>query len=126
MFLSQILAIAFGGAVGSAARFVVAYKINQLLDTRFPYGVLVVNVLGCLLMGFLAVLLIERMTISSVWRVAILIGFLGGFTTFSSFTWETFNLFEQGEYLIALFNVLLSMTLCLLATVGGVFLGRGL
>jgi len=126
MFLNQIFAIAVGGAIGSVFRFVTAYKINQLLGVRFPYGILLVNVLGCLLIGFLGILLIDRMAISPVWRAGILIGFLGGFTTFSTFAFDTFNLFEQGDHWVAILNILLSMVLCLLATLLGVFIGRSL
>ncbi len=126
MFLNQILAIAFGGAIGSVFRFVTAYKLNQLLGVRFPYGILLVNIMGCLSIGFLSVLLIERLALPPVWRAGVLIGFLGGFTTFSSFTLDTFTLYEQGDHLMAILNIFASMILCLLATILGVYLGRNL
>lgn len=126
MFLKQILAIAVGGGLGSMLRFVGAYRLNQLLGVRFPYGILIINVAGCLLMGFLSVFLLERMALSPVWRAGILIGFIGGLTTFSSFSFDTFNLYEQGDHLVAILNIFASVILCLSATILGVFLGRNL
>jgi CrcB protein len=126
MYLKQIIAIMCGGAIGSALRFISAQKLQQLLGIRFPYGTLFVNVLGSLLIGFLSALLIERLDLSPVWRAAILIGFLGGFTTFSTFSLDTYSLFEQGDHWIAALNIFLSVGLCLIATLSGVLLGRTL
>lgn len=122
----QLLAIAAAGALGSVLRFVMSQGINQWTGIKFPLGTLCVNVLGCLLIGFLSMLFIERLATLPIWRAAILIGFLGGFTTFSSFSLDTFNLFEQGYLAGALLNVVSSLVLCLLATVIGVYLGRSL
>jgi len=122
--VNQVLAIAAGGAAGSVLRFWMSTWVHSFAGRSFPYGTLAVNVLGCLLMGFLFVLLVERMSDNALWRAALLIGVLGGFTTFSSFSIETFNLLEQGDYLKAGINALLSLTLCLGATWAGVILGR--
>ncbi|HID49943.1 MAG TPA: fluoride efflux transporter CrcB [Chromatiales bacterium] len=124
--MNQLLAIALGGAAGAVLRFVMSTGIHRLAGRDFPYGTLSVNVLGSLLMGFLYILLIERATVSSEWRAVLLIGFLGSFTTFSTFSMETLNLLENGEVLRAGVNVLLSVTLCLLAAGSGVFVGRQL
>lgn len=121
-----LLAIAAGGAIGSVLRYLTAIQINRLLGTAFPYGVLVVNVTGCLLVGFLGTLLIERFDVSPLWRLTILVGFLGGYTTMSTFSLDTFNLFEQGEHTMAILNWVGSMILSLLATILGVYLGRNL
>lgn len=126
MFLKQILAIAVGGAIGSICRFITAFKLNQWWGVRFPYGILVVNVIGCLLIGFLGMVLVERIAVSPVVRAGVLIGFLGGFTTFSTFAFDTFNLLEQGNHWVAILNIVASMALCLTATVLGVFLGRSI
>jgi CrcB protein len=122
----QLLTIAVGGALGSVLRFVMSQGINQWTGIKFPYGTLCVNVLGCLLIGFLSILFIERLATSPIWRATVLIGFLGGFTTFSSFSLDTFNLFEQGYWTSALLNVVSSLVLCLLATAIGVYIGRNL
>lgn len=124
--MDQLLAIALGGALGSVLRYLVSSKINQLIPINFPYGTLVVNVTGCFLIGFLSILLVERLSLSAIWRAGILIGFLGGFTTFSSFSLDTLKLYENGAWLAAGMNVLSTTLLCLLATLLGIFLGRNL
>ena len=122
--MKQVLAIAAGGALGSVLRFWMSGWVSGMLGRGFPYGTLVVNASGSLLMGFLYVLLIDRFNMSVEWRAALLIGLLGGFTTFSSFSIETLNLFEMGESLKALLNILLSVGVCITATWLGVIIGR--
>jgi len=124
--MTQVLAIATGGAVGALLRFWVSQSVYLLLGRGFPYGTLIVNVLGSFLMGLLYIYLLERSQIAPEWRAAILIGLLGAFTTFSTFSIETLNLFEQGEQLKALMNTVLSVVLCLFATWLGVIIGRQL
>ena len=124
--MNQVLAIAIGGAVGSVLRFWMANGVYALAGRGFPYGTLAVNVLGSLLMGVLFVLLLERSNIDAVLRVGLLVGLLGGFTTFSTFSIETFNLIEQGEIFKALLNMVLSVALCVGGTWIGVILGRQL
>jgi CrcB protein len=119
-----LLAVAIGGAFGSVLRFAAAQKITQATGNSFPYGILFVNVVGCFAIGILSILLLDRFSLSPAWRAGILIGFLGGFTTFSSFSLDTFNLFEQGAYLAATLNILLNTGLCVIATFLGVFVGR--
>jgi len=122
--LNQILAIAAGGATGAVLRFWMSSGVYSLLGRGFPYGTLVVNVLGSLLMGVLSVLLIERLNLGPEWRAAILVGLLGGFTTFSTFSLETLNLIEVGEHVKALTNVAFSIVLCVGAAWVGVVAGR--
>lgn len=122
--MNQVLAIATGGAVGSVLRFWLSTWVHSIAGRSFPYGTLAVNVLGCLAMGFLFVLLVERLSDNTVLRAGILIGVLGGFTTFSSFSIETFNLIEQGVWLKAVINMAASLFLCVGATWVGVILGR--
>ncbi len=124
--MSQVLAIALGGALGSVLRFWMSSGIYTLLGRSFPYGTLAVNILGCLLIGILFVLFMERLTVDTVWRAGILIGVLGGFTTFSSFSIETFNLIEGGAHLKAVLNMASSVFLCVGATWLGVILARQL
>lgn len=120
----QTIAIASGGAVGALMRFWVSNWTYQLFGRNFPYGTLMVNIIGSLLMGFLFVWLTERAAVSAEWRGVILVGFLGAFTTFSTFSMETFNLIQGGELGKALLNILLSIVLCLVATWMGVIAGR--
>lgn len=122
--MNQVLAIAAGGAVGSVLRFWMSTWVHSFVGRSFPYGTLVVNVTGCLLMGFLFVLFVERFSDSVVLRAGILIGVLGGYTTFSSFSIETFNLIEQGEAVRAALNIFGSLILCVSATWLGVIIGR--
>ena len=120
----KLLAIAVGGAVGALGRYLLSTFIYQRLGQEFPTGTLVVNVLGSLMMGFLFVLFIERMTVSADLRALLLIGFLGSFTTFSTFSMETVTLLGQTEYLKAAMNVLFSVLLCLAATWLGMIVAR--
>jgi CrcB protein len=122
--LSQLLAIGLGGAAGSLARYGLSTWVHGFAGRGFPWGTLTVNVLGCAAMGALFVLLTERFADTSVLRAGLLIGVLGGFTTFSSFSIETFNLIEQGEHAKALLNAAASLLLCVGATWIGVIIGR--
>jgi len=122
--LGQTLVIAIGGAVGAVLRWWLSTAVYSVLGRGFPYGTLAVNALGSLLMGLMATLLLERSGLGPVWRAALLIGGLGAFTTFSTFSMETLTLLEQGEALRAVVNVLASVALCLLAAWGGVVLAR--
>lgn len=122
--MNQVLAIAAGGAIGSVLRFWMSIWVHGFAGRGFPYGTLTVNVLGCLLMGFLFVLFVDRLSDNAVLRAGILIGVLGGFTTFSSFSIETFNLIEQGAWFKATTNMVVSLILCVSATWAGVILGR--
>lgn len=111
--LTQLAAIAAGGALGSVARFALSTGVYRLLGRDFPWGTLAVNVCGSLLMGALFVLFLERSLVSGEWRAAILVGFLGAFTTFSTFSLETLVLVEQGEAVRALLSIAASVLLCL-------------
>ena len=122
--MNQVLAIAAGGAVGSVLRFWMSTWVHSFAGRSFPYGTLTVNILGCLAMGFLFVLFVDRLSDNAVLRAGILIGVLGGFTTFSSFSIETLNLIEQGAWLKAVVNMTGSLLLCVSATWVGVMLGR--
>jgi len=124
--VQQLIAIAGGGALGAVLRFGMSTAVYRALGRDFPYGTLAVNVLGSLLMGFIFVVLVERLAMSAEWRAALLVGLLGSFTTFSTFSFETLALFENGEPIKALVNIMLSVFICLLATWVGLSLGRQL
>jgi len=122
----RALVIGAGGALGALLRYWVSTGVHHLLGRDFPWGTLIVNVLGSALMGVGYVLLVERMDVSVELRAALLIGLLGAFTTFSTFSMETLNLVESGEALRAAGNVVASVALCLLACWLGMLLGRQL
>ncbi|MCW9023165.1 MAG: fluoride efflux transporter CrcB [Gammaproteobacteria bacterium] len=124
--MNHILAIAAGGALGAVSRYLVSNGVHLLAGRGFPYGTLTVNVVGSLLMGFLYIVLIERLGVESYWRAIILVGFLGAFTTFSTFSIETLNLIENGELSKAMINVLASVVTCITACWLGLMLGRQL
>lgn len=124
--MKQLFAIAIGGATGALLRFWVSGLVYSWLGRGFPYGTLAVNVIGSLLMGILSVWLIERFSLGPEWRAAVLIGFLGAFTTFSTFSMETLNLIEAGAHAKALANMAVSVVLCVGAAWVGVIAGRQL
>lgn len=122
----QLLAIAVAGAVGALLRFWMSGWVYGLFGRDFPYGTLVVNVVGSLAMGVSFVLLVERLGSAPEWRALVMIGFLGAFTTFSTFSLETVQLLEGGAVGRAMINVLSSVVFCLIATWLGIALGRQL
>lgn len=120
--MTAYLWVALGGALGSMSRYGAARLVARLIDGPFPWGTLCVNVTGSLLIGFLAGAIVPdgRLTLAPDARAFLLIGVLGGFTTFSSFSLETLNLVRDGEWLWAATNVAGSIALCL----GAVWLGH--
>jgi len=126
MHVTQILAIAAGGAIGALLRFWTSTAVYARLGTAFPYGTLLVNVIGSLLMGFLYIWLLERVAQGPALRAFLLVGLLGAFTTFSTFSLETLNLVETGQVARALLNILASVTLCIGAAGLGVLAARQL
>ena len=124
--MSQTLAIAAGGAIGALLRYWASTGIYAWLGRGFPYGTLFVNVLGSLLMGFLYIWLMDRMAVSPAVRAFLLIGVLGAFTTFSTFSMETLNLMESGQLGRALLNVIISVVMCVAAAGLGVLTARQL
>ena len=124
--MTQMLAIAAGGACGALLRYWTSTAVHSRLGMAFPYGTLAVNVLGSLLMGFLYIWLIDRMAAGPALRAFLLIGVLGAFTTFSAFSMETLNLLEAGHAGKALANMLVSVVVCVTAAGLGVYAARQL
>jgi len=113
--------VALGGASGASLRFFISQLILNWLGKGFPFATLVVNISGSLLMGFLYGL-IEQLNLEiQVYRTLIGIGFLGAFTTFSTFSLDTLLLFQQGEIIKAMLNIMLNVTLCVLAAALGIY-----
>ncbi len=105
-------------------RFWASNGVYALLGRGFPYGTLSVNVIGSLAMGFLYVMFLERMAVGPEVRAALLVGFLGAFTTFSTFSIETLNLIEQADYTKAVLNMVISVVACVAAAWIGLKIGR--
>lgn len=121
---ARILLIAAGGAAGALLRYWVQNSVHSLLGREFPFGTLVVNVVGSFLVGFLYAYLVERIGISQELRLALIVGLLGAFTTFSAFSLDTLVLFENGHSLRAAVNVMASVILCLVGCWLGLIIGR--
>jgi len=120
--------IAIGSAIGGIARYWCSGVAARLIGETFPWGTLIVNVIGSFIIGFFAILTGPegRFMVPSVARQFVMIGLLGGYTTFSSFSLQTLNLATDREYLYAGLNILLSVALCLLAVWLGSILAAGL
>ena len=121
---TKLVLIAAAGTVGTLARYWVSGWTYQVMGTRFAYGTLAVNVIGCLLFGMVWTLSEERMAISAVTRTVILVGFMGAFTTFSTFAFETMNYVRDSQYLLAFLNVAASCVLGFGAIVAGAWIAR--
>jgi fluoride exporter len=115
-----------GAVVGASARYFLSGYIAKALSSTFPYGTLLINISGSLLLGFFLVLTTERVLVDIRWRWLIAIGFCGSYTTFSSYAFETFALFEQGQWALVAWNVIASNLLCLTSVLGGAALARWL
>lgn len=113
--MTKFLLIFLAGGTGSLTRYLFGGWVQRLGSESFPAGTLVVNVLGCLLIGFLTAAFSGRILIREEYRVMITIGFIGGFTTFSTFGLETFSLLNDGQVVRAATNVMLSVVLGLVA-----------
>lgn len=122
--MKAVIFIAMGGAIGAVLRYGASLGVYSFMGRDFPYGTLFVNVTGSLLMGLLSVIMLERFNIGPEWRAAALVGVLGSFTTFSTFSIETLNLLEQGDVMRAVTNIVLSVLVCLVAVWFGVLIGR--
>ncbi len=118
----QTMLIAVGGAIGAVARFWCAEFVHVFFERGFPFGTLSVNVVGSFLMGFLSILLFYKFSFAEEFRSLLLIGMLGAFTTFSTFSLDTINLFAEGKIWFGVMNVVLSVLLCLAAAGVGVWL----
>lgn len=109
----KYLLIGAGGFIGSVLRYWTSVNAYKIFGEEFPYGTFVVNTLGCLLIGFIAEISENRFLVSPEIRIFLMIGFLGGYTTFSTFGYETFVLLQDKDYLTAFLNILLSVAICL-------------
>jgi CrcB protein len=122
--VQKYLLIALGGALGSVARFWVGSTVASRWGTRFPYGTFVINVTACLIIGFSLEYLGERIEITPAWRYLIPVGFVGAYSTFSTFEWEIFSNMQLGSFFVAALYLSLSVILGFAAVWCGVLLAR--
>ncbi|MBI5215793.1 MAG: fluoride efflux transporter CrcB [Ignavibacteriae bacterium] len=122
--ISNILFVTLGGGIGAASRYSLSNFVHRFLGSSFPYGTLTVNILGCLLIGMLMTMFEERFLVNPSLRIFFTIGILGGFTTFSTFSYETIMMLKDAEFLNAGLNIIGSVALCLGATHLGMILGK--
>ncbi len=101
----RYLLVLIGGGIGALARYIAASAIMTRFGGKFPLGTLVINVTGSFLIGFLMTVLTERLQLDPAWRLLLVVGFLGGYTTFSSFEWETYTAVRAGGLWTGMLNV---------------------
>ena len=118
--------IALGAVAGGSARYFLSGYIARTFSNSFPYGTLVINISGSLVLGFFLILAGERVMLDPRWRLLVAVGFCGSYTTFSSYAFETFAYMEQGQWLVTLVNIVASNALCLGAVMAGAALARWL
>ena len=120
----NFIAISLGAIVGANARYILSRYAARLIGPVFPYGTLIINVVGSFIVGLFLVWTSERVLIDPRWRLLVVIGFCGGFTTFSSYAFETMAYFEQGQWWLMTANMIANNVLSLLAAAAGMALAR--
>ncbi len=124
--MQTILWISLGAILGANLRYLVGQSVTKLFSSTLPYGTLVINVTGSFVLGFFLVWTGERVLADPRWRLFVAVGFCGGYTTFSSFAYETFALFEQGRFAASALNVVVSNALSLAGVALGAVLARSI
>jgi len=124
--VNDVLVISIGAILGANARWFLSRFAARLLGPVFPYGTLFINITGSFIVGFFMIWSSERVLLDPRWRLLVVIGFCGAFTTFSSFAFETMAYFEQGQWLLLLTNFFSNNLLCLGGALAGMALARAL
>ena len=124
--MNDVLVISIGAILGANARWFLSRFAARLLGPVFPYGTLFINITGSFIVGFFMIWSSERVLLDPRWRLLVVIGFCGAFTTFSSFAFETMAYFEQGQWLLLLTNFFSNNLLCLGGALAGMALARAL
>ena len=124
--VSELLIISLGAIVGANARYLLSRFSVRILGPVFPYGTLFINVVGSMIVGFFVIWTTERVLADARWRLLVVVGFCGSFTTFSSYAFETMGYFERGQWLLFAANILSNNLLCLTGALAGMALARAL
>ena len=122
--MNQVLAIAIGGALGALSRYWVVGMVSGLFSRAFPFGTLAVNIMGSFLIGLCYVIIVEKLSVAAEWHAVLMVGFIGAFTTFSTFSLETLVLIQEGRLPAAGLYIVSSVLVCLLAVMAGMWLAK--
>jgi CrcB protein len=122
--MKDFLILSSGAIVGANARYLLTRFTIKELGQSFPYGTLIINFLGSLIVGFFVVWSMERVLLDPRWRLLVVVGFCGSFTTFSAYAFESMALFEQGKWMLAATNILSNNVLCLAGAFAGMAIAR--
>ncbi len=122
--MNQVLAIAIGGALGALSRYWVVGLVSSLFSRAFPFGTLTVNIVGSFLIGLCYVVIVEKLAVAAEWHAILMVGFIGAFTTFSTFSLEALMLMQEGRVPVAALYILSSVLVCLLAVMSGMWLAK--
>jgi CrcB protein len=122
--VNDVLVISIGAIVGANARWMISRFAARALGATFPYGTLFINVTGSFIVGFFMIWTTERVLLDPRWRLLVVVGFCGAFTTFSSYAFETMSYFEQGQWLLLFTNFASNNLLCLGAALAGMAVAR--
>ena len=122
--MRDFLIISLGAVAGANARYIFSRFTAKMLGPAFPYGTLIINIVGSVMVGFFIIWTTERVLLDPRWRLLVVIGFCGAFTTFSSYAFETMAYFEQGQWVLMFANILSNNLLCLAGALSGMALAR--
>ncbi len=120
--MKELLYVFIGGGLGSLVRFLLGKWVNSFHNSNFPFGTFIINIVACFVLGFIIGLADQKQILSPAIRLFLVVGFCGGFSTFSAFSSETLTLIQQGQNSTMLLYVLLSVVVCLIATFGGLLI----
>jgi fluoride exporter len=122
--MRELLIAGLGGFIGAALRYWTSILSYRFFGPKFPYGTLIVNIVGCFLIGLLMTMFEQKFIMNPGLRIFLTVGILGGFTTFSTFSYETIALLREGSYLMGCENIIFSLAGCLIATLVGIIVGK--
>ncbi len=124
--MQKVLLISLGAVAGANLRYFVAQYVSKLIPSSFPFGTLIINITASFILGFFLIWTTERVLADPRWRLLIAVGFCGSYSTYSSYAFETFALFEQGQWSVAALNVFATNVVCFIAVILGAVLARSI